>query len=645
MFKKKNVKKVNKPNKISAESEVLRSADFPDAEVEQSLRTIYQAPEGDMPDMTKLEIIKSKRWIWISAGVITGLLILILASWAGFAFFKTFQGFDGQGLELIIEGPEQILLGQEVTYFVNYKNPMQQPLASVDVRINFPADFTITEINPQSTSAGNVWKLGSLAAEQRGTIKIRGTFTGALGTVSAVQAIATYRPANYSSDFEAMATKQINYSGSVIEGLIQVPEKAVPGDQVTIFYQYKNTGTESLKDLAAQITIPEGFTPDAEIMSSGTAMGRVIMSEPGELKPGEQKEFIITGAFASGYGGDAMILAQSGRIGNDSLFLPMQKSEAIIPVLAGDLSLAFIVNGSEQNKRSISYGEELRGIIGYENTADEELSDIVFKLNLEAIDLNTGETLAKNELVDFAKINASASNTVSGTQVIWNSKNVQNLEKLSPRQGGNIDIMIPIMKKAPTSGAVALRVTLSADIKKIGETELNRTVAMAPMMFVLLSDASLFAEARYFTEEGAPLGTGPLPPVVGRETSYRIIWQLDKTVHSLKDLEVSAKLPRSVNFGGIATSTAGEVSFDESSRLVSWKLNRMPAEITEAETQFNVILIPTNADDGRFALLMEDVAFTATDEDIKEQILLVVKQLNTDLQNDENAAGKGVVVK
>ena len=62
MFKKKSQKK-NKINKPSSEVDVLKRADFFETEVEQSLRTIYQAPEGDMLDMTKLEIIKSKRWI------------------------------------------------------------------------------------------------------------------------------------------------------------------------------------------------------------------------------------------------------------------------------------------------------------------------------------------------------------------------------------------------------------------------------------------------------------------------------------------------------------------------------------------------------------------------------------------------------
>jgi hypothetical protein len=624
---------------------VMADSDITDETVEESLRTIYEVEEGEMPDMTKMERIKNNRWVWITVGVSGALLFLFLVAWGGFAFFKTFQGFTGKGLELEVEGPEKIALGQEITYFVNYRNPMHEPLASVDLRVNFPMDFEIAEMKPEPTEQGRVWKLGALAAEERGTIKIRGTFTGALGTISAVQAIATYRPANYSSDFEAMATKQIEYSETVIEGFIQVPEKAIPGDSVALIYHYKNTGADDLEDLMVQFTIPEGFAPDLEAMGTSTIQGRVFEKSIGDIPSGDQSEFTLLGTFASGFGGDADVKAMLGTNGADGRFLPMHKAEEVVPVLAGDLSLNFIVNGSEQQERTASYGEELRGIIGYENMADESLSDVVVKMTVETIDLDTGEVLATKKLVDMGRISSSATTTASGGEIVWDKSAIQNLESLPSRGSGSIDVNLPIVYAAPDKGAVALRVNVTADVRAVGDTELNRTITMAPMTFVLLSDASLTAEVRYFTEEGAPLGTGPLPPKVGEATTYRITWKLNKTVHSLKNVEVTAKVPRSVSYNQVATSTAGELVFKEEDRTLHWTLNRMPTGVGEAEVQFNVSLTPVAADDGRFASLMDDITFQATDEDIQESVLLVIKQLNTDLQNDSTAAGKGVVVK
>ncbi len=645
MVRKKSLPKETEKKSIKKLDDVLDEADISEESVDASLRTIYEAEEGEMPDMTKFEQIKSKRWIWIFAGVTGGLFLLLLISWLGFAFFKTFQGFNGKGLELEVQGPEKIALGQEVTYFVNYRNPLQEPLAFVDLRINFPTDFVITDMKPIPTEEGHVWKLGALAAEERGTIKIRGTFTGALGSVSAVQAIASYRPANYSSNFEAMSTKRIEYSETVIEGFVQVPEKAVPGDNISLIYHIKNTGSDTLQNLLVQLTVPEGFTPDLNSINTSTIQGRVIEKFIGDLDAGAETEFILVGTFASGYGGDALVLAQVGRKSADNQFLPMHKAEAVVPVLAGDLSLNFIVNGSEQKERAVSYGEELRGIIGYENMANEALSDVVIKMKLETIDLDTGEVLAGEQLVDMNRITSSVTTTFNGTEIVWNKDNLNDLKSLPSRGNGSIDIGLPIVIAAPDKGAVALRVNVSVDIKAVGDTELNRTVTMAPMTFVLLSDASLSAEARYYSEEGAPVGSGPIPPKVGTPTGYRIIWKLNKTVHSLKDVEVIAKIPRSVSFKEVATSTAGEMTFNDEDRTLHWSLNKLPTDVGEAEIQFNVLLTPVVADDGRFATLMEDVTFQATDEDIKESILSVIKQINTDLQGDENAAGKGVVIK
>ena len=641
---KKAVKNTNN-SQSKNENRTPQAVDADENTVEYSLRTIYEADQGEMPDMTRLEKIKSNRWIWISAIAFAGLLMLFLVAWFGFAFFKTFQGFSGKGLEMEIVGPEKISLGQEITYFINYKNIAKEPLAGVDLRVNFPTDFIITDLKPQPTDDGRVWRLGALAAEEHGTIKIRGRFTGALNTLSAVQAIATYRPANYSSDFEAMATKKIEYAESVIEGFVQVPEKAIPGDSVALIYHYKNTGADKLENLLVRFTMPEGFAPDLDVMGTSTVEGRIFKKELADLPAGQQSELTILGTFASGFGGDAEIEAKIGTIGADGRFLPMHIAEKSLPVLAGDLSLNFIVNGTESRERSASYGEELRGIIGYENTADEPLSDVVIKMQLEVIDLDSGEVLADKKLVDMGRLTSSATTSISGDEIVWDKQVLSNLQKLESRASGNIDVNLPIVYAAPDKGAVALRVNVEADVLGVGETELNRTITMAPMVFVMLSDATLNAEARYFTEEGAPVGSGPLPPKVGEATTYRIIWKLNKTVHSLKDVQVDAKLPRSVSFVDVATSTAGEFDYNESDRALVWSLNRMPEGVDEAEVWFNVSLTPVAADDGRFATLMNDITFQATDEDIDEAILSVIKELNTDLQNDENAAGKGVVVK
>ena len=89
-------------------------------------------------------------------------------------------------MELTIEGPARVSLGQETTYFVNWFNQSKEPLASAEIRVNFPNDFVVTSVEPKPTGEPLVFRLGAQAAEARGTIKISGTFTGALGSKTAV---------------------------------------------------------------------------------------------------------------------------------------------------------------------------------------------------------------------------------------------------------------------------------------------------------------------------------------------------------------------------------------------------------------------------------------------------------------------------
>lgn len=58
-----------------------------------------------------------------------------------FFFFKPFRGFTGQGLEIQIEGPEKVSLGQETTYFINYRNRTSEPIASAQFLCEFSVGF------------------------------------------------------------------------------------------------------------------------------------------------------------------------------------------------------------------------------------------------------------------------------------------------------------------------------------------------------------------------------------------------------------------------------------------------------------------------------------------------------------------------
>ena len=609
-------------------------------EVKKSLSAIYQDESGQMPDLTKIERVKSKRGFWTWLTVALGALLTATVIWAGISFFKPFRGFSGDALALEIQGPENISLGQEVAFLINYENRSSEPIAAAELRISFPTDFVSTRVEPPPTGENLTWRLGSLASGEKGTIRISGNFTGALGTVTAIQVVGTYRPASFSSDFENLATKVLNYNESVLIGLLDVPAKTMPGDEVVIDYLITNRGDSSLGDLTARLILPEGFQL-ANASSVNVIDGRTITVPLSLLAPGASSTVSIKGSFVAGTSGEAHVIAETGHVNKEGVFQASQRSETSFTVLAGDLSLKLVANGTESDL-AIEYGSTLHFALSYENTSSEELRDIELYLRLESV--TSTRWKASQPLVDWENYEA-ASGTRQGNVLIWTKKQVTKLARLRPRDTGTIEVALDALSSEQGASGLAFRATLEAVIGSVGDIRVEKKVKSTPLTLSYLTDARFKAEARYYSEEGAPIGMGYLPPVVRQETTYRVRWELNKKFHELKNLKAQATLPKIARLSRTVQAEAGELKYDEATGLVTWQLNRLPKEVDQAFVEFDVTITPHEADAGRFAKIMGETHFEATDAQVNQLIVQTMSELTTDLQNDEWAEGKGVVRK
>lgn len=641
-----------KPHKRDNAEEIVPHAvdeeeltpDVPE-DVAESLDAIFRDEKGNVPDLTTLEPRRSGYWIAVLIGLATFLLLLIVAAWVGFLYFKPFHGFAGKGFDLAVDGPDQIKIGEEQTYFVNWKNTTNEPIATAGVRVTFPPDFTVTSVDPPPTDPNVLrWDIGTIPFGGRGTFTVKGIFMGGLGTKTAIQAVGSYRPASFNSDFEALTTRAVTYGSSVLEGSIDSPEKIMPGDAVRFAYHVINHGLSTLKGLEAHVTVPAGFVRDATTSSSALDEG-IVRIPVGTLEAGASTTVAVQGVFASGHAGDAVIHAEIGTPNADGSFYSEQVTDATSTILSGDLTVKLVANGSDQGG-SVGYGDAMHFSVGFENTAAESINDISLKFRIDPI-MASGTTAiaaAKSIIVDWSHFEDSTSSTRSGNSLTWDKGSLGLLAKLSPQQDGTLDLTLPIVTSASATPAIiGFQAIVEGTMASVGTTKIDRTIRSAPLVFRFRSDASLTAEARYFSEEGAPYGSGPLPPVSGQTTSYRILWDLTKSVHELKNVVVTAVLPPRVSWPAKSAVTAGDVSYDDASRTVTWTLNRLPSDVNEAIAQFQVDFSPSDADANRFGNLLGDTHVSATDADLSEQILKSRPALTTDLENDDAAKGKGVV--
>jgi hypothetical protein len=618
-----------------------------EAEVSRGLEAIYLT-NGKKQDFNKFSHTKRSKALRIFSGFVGCCALASGLAWAGLFFFGAPGPAEASGVIVAIDGSEAIGLGREESFTIRWSNPSMQPEQEVELRFSMPGEMLVSSLVPPPDDAEHfVWRLGMLQPGAKGEIKLKGVFLGTLGSKSALQAVATSRGSNGGRPREALVTKPLIYNETVLAGLFHVPTKVVAGDPVTIRYDVANRGSQGLRGLKVRLKIPEGFVPSAT--STGfQRLGSTLEWEAplGDLPAGTTTTLRMAGIFAAQSSGDVKTEARIGAGRPDRSFLPLLVGESTFTVLAGDLGLKLVANGSDQD-RTMAPGDPLRITIQYKNLSPEKLSAVKLVLGFESLADGKSATgtswLAWRDLEDEGR---GVSTTKTRIQTIrYDQTTSPVFAQLLPQEEGTIDIEIPTLFASSSTKDAAIRLTLEGSMATVGNDRSTRLIRTAPLTFRYRSDAQLEAEARYFTEEGAPIGVGPLPPVAGKTTSYRLFWTLKKALHPLENVQVSAVLPASVVWGATSSTEAGVLSYDEKTRAVTWSLNLMPEEVDEVQSSFEVQLTPTEFDAGRFAQLLGESKLTANDPTVSEAVIRSLPPITTDLENDDGARNKGVVKK
>jgi hypothetical protein len=525
-------------------------------------------------------------------------------------------------------------------------NQSRSVVRNAEIRLSFPAEFTPTSFEPASTNEANrIWNLGLLSPGEQGSIIVKGVFLGRLGNQAAIQALGTYERSDGSDVEQLVRTLPLVYEKTILHTEFRLPPKLVSGDAFTFNYVIENVSEDDLSGMEVRFEFPKNFLPS----TSGTSLtafdeSAYIWSQPLEtLSANTTSSIDIRGVFTSGTSGDQTFIASVGRQTALGVFLAIAETELVVPVLSGDLGLQFVVNGSDAN-RTIQPGDMLRMAISYENLSPEDLGGVELRLLMETLldgEVGNQSYLSWRNLEDRT---SGASSTNGGAHtVVYTEDEIPLLAAISPNQSGGIDVSVPTLPARNEHRNVVIRLTVEGRIETVGEDEVNRVIQSKPIEFTYRSDADLAVEARYFLEEGAPIGSGPLPPIAGQTTRYRVYWVIAKQIHELENIVIEANLPNITAWANRTLTEAGDLRYNEETRTVRWELNRMPHNVEKLEGWFEIDVTPSELDIGRFASILGETRFSGTDIDITETISRSKPPLSSDLQNDEGARGKGVV--
>lgn len=610
---------VKKHKKKHAEPKVISEENYLEEKlIEEGLHAIY----GDHKvDFTKLE--RSRSWITnLLLSLVVILALLSAIGWGGFYVYTTYFNTSATGhFSLAIEAPTEIVSGSETSLLIRYKNPSNVPLAQLALDIRLPSTFEVTNFSPLPSNAEErIWNIGSLAAGSEATIRIDGVWLASIPSSAPVQVFATYRPANFNADFQDIQTAYITTLQSVLETTILANEEGRSGESLDYTITVTNTSSIPQQNVEVALTLPEGFFLDKSLpaLEAGESPLWIIP----EIAPKESAMVTFTGSFASNTSG-FRYFDVSTSFANDDRKLLQTQTTAFTDVIQTGLSLQLVANGSA-NDTTLNADDQLRLSIAIENTGETEMKDIELALQFQ------GEKTIPIRWADADLAGGTrAINTITWKPIL--------ATPLPPKEKHTIHLVLPIQGEISPSLADSFEIIASSS----GQQALIRST---PLTISLNSEAKFSAEMRYYSENGAPLGNGPLPPTVSETTTYIAFWRIENRLHDLENVEVKAVLPPNVQFDNQIGSDLGDIRFDASTRTVTWTIPYLPKDLTRLEARFAVKITPTSDQVGKFVKLLSGTSFRATDSTTKAILQRATDTLDSELPNDQDAQGLGFVI-
>jgi hypothetical protein len=599
-------------------------------EIQKELEEMY-ADDGQLPDLTHLERRESSKMTRFLLRLVLVLLVLSGAAWGGFFLWTQSLFQTADFLEATITISEDARAGEEIDVEIRYENISQVDIRNLELTANLPSSFFVTSTVP-AADEGTTWDLDKLTAGSDGSVIIKGIPFAEVPSAEHFQALFTVQPSNSSADLQVIATQTLDLNESVLDISLTGSETTLAGEDAVYTIEVTNTGKTALGFALVELTFPEGF----EFLSSMPEREDEDVHKwmLYSLEPGEPQEITFTGTFTSTADGDQTLTSTIAFYQDDKAAV-QSTSDLLTKVIGGSIGFHFIINGSAESQ-FVDLGDVLHASIDFQNTGITAVENVEFALTLEDAD----ETRLP---IDWDQAFLSTGERQNAT-ILWDASLDERLELLETDTEDVIDFTLPLFSELDLSHySDTFTCKLAITYTTTGDTVVTRTIESNPLVIGINSDAHLYAEARYYDNDGNELGDGTLPPKVGETTSFYVLWDLENKLHDLSNVKVTTILPSDVTWMDKVSTDIGTIHYDAITRQVTWAITSLPTETGDVAGLFKVAITPKQEEVGTYVKLTNTVNFTAKDTQTEDVLTQTVNFVNTNLSSDPHALESGLI--
>jgi hypothetical protein len=441
-----------------------------------------------------------------------------------------------------------------------------------------------------------------------------------------------YRTQGSNAIFQKESIYPVKISSAPINLSLDSPKEANSGQPLALSVKVSSNAPKDVAGVLLEIDYPPGFLfKDA---SPAPTYGNNIW-RLGDFHTGSERTISISGILSGENGEDRTfrVLSGSASVDNEQAIGVVYNSIfQTVSIRRAFLDAQVYLNGDPAQKQnaSIPSGRDVLGYVVWRNNLPTRITNAEINLKF------SGNAIDRNTVSSDNGFYRSSDNTL-----VWSMNNYGDFRVVEPGTTGRLPFVFrPASLLSVESGMLSEpRVVIDVTVK--GEVNANDSSGGAMSVTTsnvvnVLSDLQLLSRAVYFS--GPFKNTGPMPPVADGETTYTILWSVMNSANDVTGASVTATLPLYVGWTGQVSPPNEDVSYNETTRTVTWRLGTIPSGTgygsAAREMAFQVKLVPSLQQVGDMVNLTGTALLTGVDSFAKGSLQSGKSPVSTFLSND-----------
>lgn len=606
-------------------------------EIDSNLTEIYSDKEGALVNVKKMNVKRKQIFaITIFKRLFTIVLLGLVAYFSYFYFFT--RDNDMGGVEFIIVAPDKIKAGEEFSYKIEYRNPTKFSMSNLRLELQYPENFIFSSASLDASSGNYGFNLPDLASGANGSLVINGRLISVIDSVNVISGRFSYVPLNFSSEFRKESSAATVISDLGFQVALETPNTVFLGTDNELSISLFNFNDSYLGDFNVRFIL----SPDSSISQNkedAAASSTASSTDSLHLKAVSQggDSWLVSGLNAETSGEKLrfnylfksqpditdLTIRLEKKLDDGQAYTFWEKT--ISPeIVKSDLNLVLFLNGSKNNGAA-SFDEVLNYTVNYSNKGSNSFKDAVIMAVLDGYFLNT------------SSISADKNGEISGGKIVWTKAEIPALSEIKPGDEGDINFSVRLKKYQESDFGQKLETTAYVQYGIDNKTTSNNSNKSNIINTKINSDLSLLEQVRYFNDDNAPVGSGPLPPKVGEKTSLKVYWTVKNNLHELSATNVVLNLPAQVSWNESTTVSVGDLYYDSAQHAVIWNIGFLPVSVYQLDASFSISVSPTAADYDKILILSPGSVITAFDNETQVTIKQKITPKTTRLEDDDIA--------